>query len=131
MGYKMIVAAVGAGALSLALPSAASAQSAFYFGVQSAPSYGYYEAPRYDRHDHEHEHLDEDHGDVHGELDEQHALAHAEGLNPWEHTRLHDELDYRHARADYQIAREHQRQHQYRSWRRSYSNYGYDGYSRY
>lgn len=131
MSYKTIIAALGAGALAMALPSAASAQSSFYFGVQSVPSYGYYGAPRYSRHDHEHDHLDEQHGDVHDGLGEQHARAHEEGLSPWGHARLHDELDYQHSQADYQIAREHQRQHQDRSWQRNYSNYGYNGYNRY
>jgi len=131
VSYKLIIAALGSSAMAVALPAAASAQTAFYFGVQSAPSYGYYDAPRYDRHDHDHEHLDEQHGDVHDELDYQHAQAHEEGLSPWKHARLHDELDYQHAQTDYQIAREHQRQHHYRSWQRNYSNYGNNGYYRY
>ncbi len=131
MSYKMIIAALGASAIAVALPAAASAQTTFYFGVQSAPSYGYYDAPRDDRHDHEHEYLDEQHGDVHDELDYQHAQAHEEGLSPWEHARLHDDLDYQHVQTDYQIARKHQRQHQYRSWQRNYSNYRNNGYYRY
>lgn len=131
MSYRTIIAALSASAMAVSLPAAAAAQTAFYFGVQSAPSYGYYDQPRYSRHDHQHEHLDEQHGDVHDELDYQHARAHEEGLNPWEHAQLHDELDYQHAQADYQIAREHQRQHRYRSWQRNYSNYGYNGYYRY
>ena len=131
MSHRTIIAALSASAIAVALPTAASAQTAFYFGVQSAPSYGYYDPPRYGRHDHQHEHLDEQHGDVHDQLDYQHARAHEEDLSPWEHAQLHDELDYQHAQTDYQIAREHRRQHQYRSWQRNYSNYGYNGYYRY
>ena len=130
VSYQTIISAVGLGTLALGLPAAAAAQNSLYFGVQSAPSYGYYEAPRYSRHHLEHDQLDERHGDVHDALDEQHALAHGEGLSPWEHARLHDELDYQHERADYQIAREHQRQHRYRSWQRNYLSYGYNGYYR-
>lgn len=131
MNYWTIVSVLSLGALALGLPEAAAAQSSFYFGIQSAPSYGYYEAPRYSRHHQEHDQLEEHHDDVHDALDETHALAHEEGLSPWEHARLHDELDYQHERADYQIAREHQRQHRYRSWQRNYSNSGYNGYYRY
>lgn len=80
------------------------------------------------RHDWQHDQLDDWHDDVHDQLDEEHARAHEEGLSPWEHRRLHEELDYQHARADYQIQREHRREHRRDRWQRYnpyYDNYGY------
>lgn len=139
MRYIKFMASVGLSALALTLPAAVSAHSSFFFGVQSAPSYryynapgyGYYQAPRYGSHHREHDELREQHGDIHDSLNEEHALAHEQDLSSWEHAQLHDELAHQHDQADYGISREHQRQHRYRSWQRSYPNNSYYGYNRY
>ncbi len=82
------------------------------------------------RHDWQHEQLDRQHDDVHDQLEAEHDAAHEEGLTPWEHRQLHQDLQYQHELADYRIAREHERQHRREAWRRHYSEYGY-GYYRY
>ncbi len=108
---KSIIGVIGAVALaSFALPAAANAQ--------------------WSRHDHQHEQLDEEHGDVHDALEEEHAQAHEQGLSPWEHAQLHQDLNNQHAEADYAIELQHQREHQREQWRRQYGNqYGYsNGY---
>lgn len=106
---KLTMSAIGAAAaLSFAIPATANAQ--------------------WGRHDHEHEQLDEEHGDVHDQLEAEHAQAHEEGLTPWEHARLHQDLQDQHEEADYAIALQHQRQHTRDQWRRQYQGYGYQGY---
>lgn len=100
---------VGAAALlSFAIPTAANAQSSW--------------------HDNRHDRLDEVHGDVHEDLREEHADAHDQGLNRWEHSRLHGNLQNRHEDADYALELEHQRRDMRNRWRSRYQNYGYQGY---
>lgn len=80
------------------------------------------------RHDWQHDQLDQRHDDVHDQVDEEHAEAHEQGLSSWDHRQLHQDLRYQHDEADYRIARQHQRQHRRDSWRRNYSNDGNYGY---
>ena len=106
---KLTMSAIGAAAvLGLAIPATANAQ--------------------WSRHDHQHDQLDEEHGDVHDQLEEGHAQAHEEGLRPWEHARLHQDLQNQHEEADYAIELQHQRQHMRDQWRRQYQGYGNRGY---
>jgi hypothetical protein len=83
---------------------------------------------QWSNHDDQHEHLANHHDDVHDQLDQEHADAHDQGLSPGEHRQLHRELRYDHAQADYQIARQHQREHWRDQHRRRYRGYGYNGY---
>ncbi len=112
---KLMMTAIGAVAtISFGLPVAANAQ--------------------WSRHDHQHEQLDDQHGDVHDQLEAEHSQAHEEGLTPWEHAQLHQDLRNRHEEADYAIELQHQREHMRDQWRRrhgyGYQNYGYRGYQR-
>ena len=101
------------------------ALSMLAFAAPAAAQYGGWES----HHDRQHDWLDQRHDDVHDHLDEEHAEAHEQGLSPWEHRQLHEQLQEQHDYADYQIARQQQREHRRDAWRRRYGNYGY--YSRY
>ena len=82
-------------------------------------------------HDDDHEQLDDQHGDVHGELGAIHQDAHDDGLSPWGHQRLHQQLGRAHERADTNIEYQHELEHQSQTYQnRSYNGYGYNGYGR-
>ena len=116
MKIMPMIAVFGVAAFAMAIPSAASAQSA----------YGY---PGYNQHDQRHDRFDDRHDNNHEELNEVHADAHDQGLNRREHRQLHGGLQYEHAGSDYRIARQHQRLDR-RAWQRRYYNRGYNQYYR-
>jgi hypothetical protein len=135
MTRKRIFTVLGIAAAAALTPTVASAQAVFSVSIGSGSSYGYsgYGYDRYsnyDRHRDQHEQLAEEHADDHDQLREQHFRAHEQGLDSWEHAQLHRDLRYQHAQNDYQVAREHQRQHYYDDGGRyrRYGNYGSYGY---
>ena len=89
-------------------------------------------------HDDDHEQLGDQHSDVHGELGVIHQEAHEDGVSPWEHERLHQQLGRAHERADTNIDYQHELEHQSQSYQNrsyngygsGYGGYGYNGYGR-
>jgi hypothetical protein len=93
-------------------------------------------------HEEDHEQLDAEHAAAHNQLSAIHDEAHEEGLTPWEHERLHEQLAQAHQRSDRNIEYQHELEHQSQAYQnRSYSgygsgygeytqSYGYDGYGR-
>ena len=142
MNIKTVMLLCGAAGLSALAPSAASAQSSFSISIGSGPGYSGYANPygyqgngygnngysTYGRHEAQHDQIEEEHGDGHDQLDEEHDQAHGQGVNPWEHAQLHQQLQYQHGYNDYQLKRQHRSEHQREQWRRRYSNYGYYRY---
>lgn len=84
-------------------------------------------------HDDDHEQLDAEHAAVHDQLGEIHQEAHEDGLTPWEHQRLHEQLARAHERTDTNIEYQHELEHQSQAYQnRSYNGYGYgSGYGGY
>ena len=83
-------------------------------------------------HDEDHQELDGEHAAVHGQLGAIHEEAHEEGVTPWEHQRLHEQLARAHERADTNIEYQHEIEHQNQAYQnRSYNGYGssYGGYN--
>ena len=92
----------------------------------SAPAMAQDYNPNDDHHD-QHDQLDEEHGDVHHQVKDIHNEAHEQGLSWYEHQRLHSQLNGAHARADGNIAAQHNYQHQ--GYQYGYGgNNGYYGY---
>ncbi len=82
-------------------------------------------------HDEDHEQLGDQHTDVHGELGAIHQEAHEDGLSPWDHQRLHQQLGRAHERADTNIEYQHELEHQSQAYQnRGYYGYGSNGYGR-
>ncbi len=106
-------------AIVVLAPAPAVAQGRFTVtvgsGVYGSPYGQAYRSPygynRYDRHEQEHEDLDDEHADAHDDLDELHAEAHEQDLSRREHRRLHRYLEGQHAREHYELEREHVREH--------------------
>lgn len=74
--------------------------------------------------------MDNQHDDAHDYLGEVHERAHEEGLSPWEHARLHRDLDAAHRYEHRQLQRQHNREHRRNDWQRRYRSYNnyYNGY---
>jgi len=124
---KLIISALSVAALAVVVPTAASARGTFSVTIGSG-GYGYNDYPTYGRHDRQHDRIEERHEDGHEQLEEEHEDAHDQGLSRWEHRDVHQDLEYRHARQDYQLQRRHQGQHRRNGWQRRYYNNGYGGY---
>ena len=143
----VFVSIFGAAALAALIPSAAAARSSFSVTIGSGSSYGYpgYGYPGngygygsgygdyagYGRHDRQHDRLDGQPDGVHDDLDDTHDEAHDQGVAPWQHTRLHRDLQEQHGYGHYQLEGRHQRQHRRNAWQRNYnrdSYYRYRGY---
>ena len=110
---KHIMLTVGVFAAGFAVPAAAQ-DYGYGYGYQS-------------QHQLEHDQLDHQRRDLHHQLRDRHEDAHEQGLDPWTHAQLHQDLRAQHQYYDHQRRHEHRREHQ---WNQSQRYYG-DGFSPY
>lgn len=126
MTGKMLIAVMGvSAAFAVATPSTAFASGTLLVTVGSG---GYDNYPSYRRHDRQHNRIEERHENGHDRLEDAHDDAHDQGLSRREHRYVHEDLNYQHARQDYQIARQHSRKHRRNHRQRRYSSFGFGGY---